>query len=239
MTSPREYTPTGRQELQPGLFPMRTLVLATRNRHKAGEIQAVLGPAFVYLTLADLPAAPEVEEDAATFAGNARKKAETLAVWLAANGSTLAGREVWVLADDSGLEVDALDGAPGVHSARFAAFDTGRPGNSADAENNQKLLRRLDGVPASDRTARFRCVMALTPVPAAGAAPSVTQLFTGVCEGSVLDQPRGTSGFGYDPLFLPQGFELSFAELGEEAKNRISHRARALAGLRDWFAAHP
>ncbi|MBE7500834.1 MAG: RdgB/HAM1 family non-canonical purine NTP pyrophosphatase [Verrucomicrobiales bacterium] len=218
---------------------MRTLVLATRNRHKVGEIQAVLGPAFEYLTLADLPAAPEVEEDAGTFAGNARKKAETLAGWLAANGSALAGREIWVLADDSGLEVDALDGAPGVHSARFAAFDTGRPGNSTDAENNQKLLRRLDGVPASDRTARFRCVMALTPVPAAGAAPSVTQLFTGVCEGSVLDQPRGTGGFGYDPLFLPQGFELSFAELGEEAKNRISHRARALAGLHDWLAAHP
>lgn len=216
---------------------MRTLVLATRNRHKAGEIRAVLGPAFEYLTLAELPAAPDVEEDAVTFAGNARKKAETLAVWLAANGWAPAGREVWVLADDSGLEVDALDGAPGVHSARFAASDTGRPGNSTDAENNQKLLRRLDGVPAADRTARFRCVIALTPVRGAEAMPQDTQLFTGVCEGWILDQPRGAGGFGYDPLFQPHGFELSFAELGEDAKNRISHRARALAGLRDWFAA--
>jgi XTP/dITP diphosphohydrolase len=218
---------------------MRTLVLATRNRHKTAEIRAVLGPTFDYRTLADFPAAPEVEEDATTFAGNARKKAETLAVWLAANGSDLPGRDVWVLADDSGLEVDALGGAPGVHSARFAAYDTGRPGNSTDAENNQKLLRRLDGVPASKRTARFRCVMALTAVHEPESAPAEIHLFTGVCEGRVLAEARGGGGFGYDPLFQPEGFELSFAELGEDAKNRISHRARALAGLHHWLAAHP
>jgi XTP/dITP diphosphohydrolase len=141
----------------------------------------------------------------------------------------------YVLADDSGLEVDALGGAPGVHSARFAALDDGRKGNSSDAENNAKLLRLLAGVPAGKRTARFRCVLSLTPIlhgesPAAMAA--ATEFFDGTCEGRLLEATSGAGGFGYDPLFIPDGFDRTFAELGPEVKNRISHRARALVALR-------
>ncbi|HEY9172620.1 MAG TPA: non-canonical purine NTP pyrophosphatase, partial [Verrucomicrobiae bacterium] len=141
---------------------MLTLLLATRNAHKVGEIRAILGDDLRYLTLNDFPDAPQVIEDAATFAGNASKKAVELARWQAqvCCPQPTAGEEdsFLVLADDSGLEVDALNGAPGVHSARFAALDSGRPGNSTDAENNAKLLRLLQDVPAERRTARFRCV---------------------------------------------------------------------------------
>jgi XTP/dITP diphosphohydrolase len=148
-----------------------------------------------------------------------------------------------VLADDSGLEVDALGGAPGVHSARFAALDTGAPGNSTTAENNAKLLRLLKDVPQDKRTARFRCVVALTPVlrSAEESASPVcyaddleieTELFEGVCEGKIGLTPRGRGGFGYDPLFIPTGYDHTFGELDEGIKNKLSHRARALALLR-------
>jgi len=182
-------------------------------------------------------------EDAGTFAGNARKKAVELARWVYANarGEFQGAEAVCVLADDSGLEVDALQGAPGVHSARFAALD-GRKGNSSDAENNVKLLRLLSQVPAEQRTARFRCVLALSPVRTVGdrgagsegecEPESATRLFEGCCEGRIAFAPSGAGGFGYDPLFLPEGYNSSFAELGEDVKNRISHRARALAALR-------
>ncbi len=217
---------------------MLTFILATRNRHKASEIQAVLGPDCRCLTLAELPGAPAVVEDAPTFAGNARKKALALAEWLRSASLPGGVGDAWVLADDSGLEVDALGGAPGVHSARFAARDTGQPGNSSDAENNAKLLRLLAGVPAERRTARFRCVIALAPTSAAAdLKPGVAQLFEGACEGRILDEPRGNHGFGYDPLFLPDGQARTFAELAEDAKNRLSHRARALAQVRAWLAA--
>jgi XTP/dITP diphosphohydrolase len=202
-------------------------ILATRNQHKVAEVRAILGAAASCRCLRDFPAAPEVVEDAPTFAGNAAKKATALATWLAATGH---GR-CWVLADDSGLEVDALAGAPGVHSARFAALDTGGVGNSADAANTAKLLRLLADVPAVRRTARFRCVLALVEVdpPNPLRAP---ELFDGVCEGQVAFEPKGGNGFGYDPVFLPEGFELTFAELGDAVKNRLSHRARALEKLR-------
>jgi XTP/dITP diphosphohydrolase len=229
---------------------MTTLLIATRNRHKTGEIQAILGPAFRFLTLNDFPAAPAVVEDAATFAGNATKKAVELARWLVANQPAIpaGARPVYVLADDSGLEVDALNGAPGVHSARFAALEgsksAGDAGNSPDAENNGKLLRLLAGVPAAGRTARFRCVIALAPVPPVGGpnvppmsgpADTAVRIFEGSCAGQIQLTPSGAGGFGYDPLFVPDGFAQSFAELGEEVKNRLSHRAQALAGLRTFF----
>ena len=212
------------------------LLLATRNAHKVGEIAAVLGAAARCLSLKEFPAASAVEEDADTFAGNAAKKAAVLAGWLAAEPGR-AGEVTAVLADDSGLEVDALDGAPGVLSARFAALDSGASGNSTDAENNAKLLRLLAGVPMERRTARFRCALALAPV-RADAAPFVLG-FDGACEGRMEFAPRGASGFGYDPLFVPQGFEQTFAELGEDVKNGISHRARALARFRVWLDATP
>ena len=211
---------------------MVPLVIATRNAHKVEEIRAILGARFQCLTLRDFPSAPAVVEDADTFAGNATKKAVELARWLQSPipnpQSSILNSPAFVLADDSGLEVDALHGAPGVHSARFAALDTGADGNSTDAENNAKLLRLLRDVPLEKRVARFRCVLALTPLAGGGA----TELFDGACEGRITFTPGGAKGFGYDPLFVPEGFTQSFAELGEEVKNLISHRAKALEKLR-------
>ena len=146
---------------------MTTLLIATRNAHKVGEIQAILGAEFRCLTLKEFPAAPPVVEDAETFAGNATKKAVELAKWLTTIPRPASSIQ-FVLADDSGLEVDALNGAPGVHSARFAALD--KTENSKDSDNNAKLLRLLKGVPLEKRTARFRCVIALVPVPEIGRA---------------------------------------------------------------------
>lgn len=218
---------------------MHTVLLATRNRHKVGEIRALLGAEHHYLTLADLPGAPALPETGATFAENARQKALALAAWVRAvrpPGVPGPGTPVWVLADDSGLEVDALGGRPGVHSARFAALDTGQPGNSSDADNNAKLRRLLAGVPAAQRRARFRCAVALVPVWPEGGGTVACQLFEGTCEGRIDLAPRGEHGFGYDPLFVPEGMDRTFAELGEAEKNRLSHRARALAHVRDWLA---
>jgi XTP/dITP diphosphohydrolase len=206
---------------------MTCLVLATRNAHKVGEIRQILGGKARVLSQTDFPGAPAVMEDAATFAGNAAKKAESLSAWLAAHTPVgLAGGPFYVLADDSGLEVDVLGGAPGVHSARFAAEDAAGTANSPDAANNDKLLRLLEGIPPEKRAARFRCVLAL-------AAPDqATLLFEGSCEGRITGVLSGAGGFGYDPLFVPDGCAQTFAELGEDVKNTISHRARALAQLR-------
>ncbi|HTD67324.1 MAG TPA: non-canonical purine NTP pyrophosphatase [Candidatus Limnocylindria bacterium] len=225
---------------------MTTLIIATRNAHKVEEIRGILGAAFQFLTLRNLPNAPAVIEDANTFAGNATKKAVELARWVSSQPATFKLQPstlTYILADDSGLEVDALHGAPGVHSARFAALDTEASGNSSDADNNAKLLRLLADVPLGRRTARFRCVIALmpllraeasraSPVCAADEFELQTEIFDGTCEGRISFAPSGTKGFGYDPLFVPDGFQQSFAELGEEVKNRISHRAKALEKLR-------
>jgi XTP/dITP diphosphohydrolase len=223
-----------------------TLLIATRNLHKVGEIQAILGGAFQMLTLEDFPGAPKVVEDAATFAGNAAKKAVALAAWLNSNPSLSDPhpKPTYVLADDSGLEVDALGGSPGVYSARFAALD--KQENSPDADNNAKLLQLLKSVPAEKRTARFRCVVALVrmvDLPGENASPvcyaenpeTITSIFDGACEGKIIGAPRGRNGFGYDPLFVPAGFDKSFAELGDDTKNQLSHRAKALAKLHDHF----
>jgi XTP/dITP diphosphohydrolase len=221
---------------------MTTLLIATRNAHKVGEIQAILGAQFRCLTLKDFPDAPAVIEDADTFAGNATKKAVELAKWLNIQHPMPA----FVLADDSGLEVDALNGAPGVHSARFAALD--KTENSHDADNNAKLLRLLKDVPLEKRAARFRCVIALVPVPhgkTESASPVCfadefeAQFFAGACAGRIQFSASGQGGFGYDPLFVPDGFTQSFAELGEDVKNKLSHRAHALAKLKNYFSKLP
>jgi XTP/dITP diphosphohydrolase len=226
---------------------MTTLLIATRNAHKVGEIRAILGSQFQFLTLNDFTAAPKVIEDAETFAGNATKKAAELARWLAGKNSISNIQHPapdFVLADDSGLEVDALNGAPGVHSARFAALD--KDENSPDADNNVKLLRLLKAVPPEKRAARFRCVIALVPVPGGkieDASPVCfsdeleAQIFDGACEGKIILAPRGQNGFGYDPLFVPDGFTRTFAELGDNVKNQSSHRARALEKLKRFFTA--
>ena len=157
---------------------MTTLLIATRNAHKVGEIRAILGAQFQFLTLNDFPAAPKVVEDAPTFAGNAAKKAVELAHWIQSSGFKVQGSEFFVLADDSGLEVDALSGAPGVHSARFAAdrsadgSSASSAGNTPDADNNAKLLRLLQNVPPEKRTGRFRCVIALVEIGGGASVPA-------------------------------------------------------------------
>lgn len=187
-----------------------SLLVSTRNAHKVGEIRDILGPAFLVQDLSTLPAMPPVEETGVTFEENATLKA--VAASLHFDG--------WVIADDSGLEVDALNGDPGVYSARYA-------GESAtDAANNAKLLEALNGEEA--RSARFRCVIVLARAGRKLAA------FSGEVEGSILYAPQGEGGFGYDPLFVPHGFTGSFAQLPASTKNSLSHRARALEKLRDW-----
>jgi XTP/dITP diphosphohydrolase len=217
---------------------MTTLILATRNAHKIQEITAILGGAFRLLSLKEFAEAPAVAEDQPTLAQNAAKKARSLAKWLTYLPNSefrLPGASASVLADDSGLEVDALNGAPGVHSARFAALDdagsTGGAKNSTDADNNAKLLRLLQSAPRNQRAARFRCVLSLIAVK----PPQATlagHMFEGVCEGRIALEPAGQGGFGYDPLFIPRDHQQSFAELGPAVKNQISHRAQALARMR-------
>ena len=196
------------------------LYLATGNHHKIGEVSAILaasGVAAEVLPPSAVGGMPEVVEDTGTFIGNAMKKAHALAAKIPAGA--------WALADDSGVCVDALDGHPGVESAYYA----GHPCN--DAANNAKLLAALRGVPADRRGAAFHCC--IVAVNTDGRAVS----FEGRCPGRILDTPRGTGGFGYDPLFLPDGFSISYAELDESVKHTISHRARALAKLVAWLRA--
>ncbi|WP_034629629.1 XTP/dITP diphosphatase [Desulfotruncus alcoholivorax] len=183
------------------------IVLATHNEGKVRELRQLLsGSGFEVVSLANYPDVPEVVEDGGTFEANAIKKAVETA---AAVGEIS-------LADDSGLEVDYLDKAPGVHSARFAGPERD------DNANNQKLLQLLKGVPREKRTARFRCVIAVaTP---GGKVATVE----GSCEGIIETQPSGNGGFGYDPLFLVPEYGKTFAELDAETKNAISHRGRAL-----------
>ncbi|MGI6549780.1 MAG: XTP/dITP diphosphatase [Syntrophomonadales bacterium] len=183
------------------------LVIASRNEKKKRELlQIIEGLELDVVTLNEYPNAPEVEEDGLTFRENAIKKAREIAQF---TGCV-------TLADDSGLEVDALGGRPGVYSARFA----GEPSN--DERNNQKLLEMLQGVPAPERGARFRCVIAI-------AFPDGRiETAEGTCEGQIGFTPGGLGGFGYDPLFIPDGFNQTFAELSPEVKNRISHRGKAL-----------
>lgn len=181
------------------------LLIASRNPHKVNEIRAIFNvPGLEILGAADRPDWPDVQEDGATFQANAVKKAISLA---------LAAR-LWTLADDSGLEVAALNNAPGVRSARYA-------GEPADyAANNAKLLQALEGL--TMRAAHFRCVVALSSP--AGRA----QIVEGLCEGDLITETRGAQGFGYDPLFVPRGYCQTFAEMDPELKNQISHRAKAL-----------
>lgn len=185
--------------------------LATSNKGKAAEFGSLLAARgldrIAVLGAAEAGGMPTVEESAESFEGNARLKARAL-------GENVGGAG-WVLADDSGLEVDALGGAPGVRSARFAGE------TASDEANNAKLLRQLEGRTGAERSARFRCCLVLI-------SPAGTEeVFEGVCEGRIAERPAGSEGFGYDPLFVPAGYEATFAELGAPVKNRISHRARA------------
>ncbi|MFM7201836.1 MAG: XTP/dITP diphosphatase [Myxococcota bacterium] len=186
-------------------------VVATRNAKKLRELREVLESMGVALeTLEAYPHAPEVDETGSTFEENAALKAVTVARAL----------DRWVLADDSGLEVDALGGAPGVYSARYSGE------GATDASNRVKLLEALRGVPKEKRAARFVCVICLSSP--AGETLSVRAS----CEGRILDEARGQGGFGYDPLFWVEGYGQTMAELSAEEKHRVSHRGKALRMLR-------
>lgn len=192
--------------------------LASGNAHKVAELQALAAGSGLTVRIRsarEFGGMPPVEEDTGTFVGNARKKARALR-------EKLPGA-IWALADDSGVMVDALGGAPGVESAYYA-------GPQADpAANLAKLVAEMRDVPASKRGARFHCV--LVAIGPAGEE----RVFEGTCEGRLLHAPRGGAGFGYDPLFVPVGHRLSYAELGEDVKNRISHRAQAWARVVAWL----
>jgi XTP/dITP diphosphohydrolase len=190
---------------------VKRIVFASGNKHKVAEIAAMLAPRGWQVE----PLSLTVDEDAPTFAGNAEKKAR----------AALARTGLPSLADDSGLEVDALDGAPGVLSARYAG-----PAQD-DAANNRKLAAALDGVPDAQRTARFRCALCFIDL------DGTCIVREGTVEGSILHAPRGAGGFGYDPLFLVAGTASTMAELTAEQKNRISHRARAMAAMVEALAS--
>lgn len=189
---------------------MRRLLIATKNAHKTSEIRAILGDGWQVEDLTAYPEIPSPDETGTTFVENSSIKA-------------IAASQVfpnYVLADDSGLEVDALGGAPGVESARYSGP------NATDASNRARLLEELSGAASS---ARFRCVMAIAR------AGKVLETFSGSIEGRIVPSERGTGGFGYDPLFVPDGYTETFGQLPLEIKNGLSHRARALAQAREFL----
>lgn len=194
------------------------LFFASGNTHKAAELQSLADASALPVRIVsarEVGGMPAVDEDTGTFVGNARKKALALRARVPADG--------WTLADDSGLCVDALDGAPGVESAYYAG-----PGGDP-AANLAKLVDVMRDVPEPQRAAQFCCVLVL-------AGPGgAEQVFEGRCDGRLLRHPRGGAGFGYDPLFVPAGHTASFAELGDALKNLLSHRARAWARLAEWI----
>jgi XTP/dITP diphosphohydrolase len=183
------------------------LILATRNAHKTEEIRHILGDQFEVLDVTSFPDLPEIEETGTTFLENARLKALGISRHI----------DGWVLADDSGLEVDALGGAPGVWSSSFG----GEEGNHA--KNNERLMREMAGI--TERSARFRCTLVL-------AKNGVEKdFFTGTVEGRIAESPSGNGGFGYDPLFIPEGHFQTMADLGAVIKSTLSHRAEAIRAL--------
>ncbi|MGO9480489.1 MAG: RdgB/HAM1 family non-canonical purine NTP pyrophosphatase [Candidatus Kryptoniota bacterium] len=182
------------------------IVLATHNRHKVEEIKNILlDLEFELLSLDNFPEIGEITEDGTTLEENAKKKA----------GTVYKRTGILSLADDTGLEVDALNGRPGVYSARYS-------GEVATYEdNNKKLLHELKDIPFEKRTANFRCVISIV-------GKNVEEIAIGEVRGKILNEARGKNGFGYDPLFLPDGYDLTYAEMDSELKNKLSHRAKAL-----------
>ena len=203
---------------------MYQIVFATNNKHKLEEIRSILGDDFEVLSLSDIGCHEDIPETSDTLEGNAMQKAQYV--------FDKYGYDCF--ADDTGLEVDALGGKPGIYSARYAALD-GDDSISHDSEANMaKLLRKLEGV--ENRKARFRTVIAL--ITTKDNSPSLIGregvgllLFEGIVNGSIIRERRGGEGFGYDPIFQPEGYDQTFAELGSEIKNHISHRARAVEKL--------
>lgn len=193
---------------------MDTLIIATGNAHKVEEFQILLDALdFNVVSAKTCGGMPDVDETGSTFAANSELKAQAL--------RALAPKGAWVMADDSGLEVDALDGAPGIYSARYAGVD------ASDSDNVDKLLAALKNVAEGERTARFRCVLCLIDHEG-----TVTH-HDGSCEGRIAFEPTGETGFGYDPVFIPDGYKQSFSVLGESVKSGLSHRAKAVTALKN------
>jgi XTP/dITP diphosphohydrolase len=191
---------------------MKKIIIASNNVDKIKEIRCIFGDnLFCFLTLKDIGFEQKILEDQNSFQGNALKKASLI----------MNVTKQLTLADDSGLEVDILNGQPGVYSARFSGT------NATDEENNKKLLKLMEGVPMNERRAQFRCVVAVV------SPDGRSFIAEGVCPGKIGDKARGNNGFGYDPIFIPQGFNRTFAELEDHEKNKISHRSIALKNLKD------
>lgn len=190
---------------------IKKLVFATNNAHKLDEIRAILGDKIEVLSLKDINCDADIPETADTLEGNAALKAEYI----------YKNYGLDCFADDTGLEVEALGGAPGVYSARYAGGD----GHDSEA-NMRKLLKELDG--EQNRKAQFRTAICLIE-------QGEEHLFEGIVKGSIIEQKRGVSGFGYDPVFMPEGYEETFAEMGNAEKNKISHRARAVEKLCEYL----
>lgn len=195
------------------------IVFATNNKNKLAELRSILGDNAEILSLADIDCHTDIPETGTTLEQNALQKAQYV----------FDHYGLSVFADDTGLEVEALGGAPGVYSARYA----GGEGHDSEA-NMAKLLREL--ADKDHRKARFRTVIALIEIREGGQAPLVHQ-FEGVCPGSITREKRGGAGFGYDPIFMPDGYDKTFAELGMDVKNHISHRAKAVARLVEYLSA--
>jgi XTP/dITP diphosphohydrolase len=202
---------------------MKTICIATRNENKVHEMGPVLAPYWIVKSSVNYPEMAEIEEieeTGDTFLANATLKAI----------ATSHAIEDYVIADDSGLECDALDGAPGVFSARYGGIP------SSTERNNAKLLQELDRVGAKtpqQRSARFRCVLALA------LGGELVTSFEGTCEGTIALGPKGTNGFGYDPLFIPQGYARTFGQLTEKTKMGLSHRGLALKRFVEWCKTNP
>lgn len=192
---------------------MKRIVFATNNAHKLEELRRLLADEYEVLGLADIGCKSDIPEDADSFEGNALAKAS----WVRNHYG------LDCIADDSGLEVDALGGAPGVHSARFAGE------NHDDAANRRLLLKKLSAIPSEKRSARFRTAICLIQ------GEEKPKFFDGVVEGRIINEERGNGGFGYDSLFIPDGFTLTFAELPPEKKDAVSHRGNAVRKLKDFF----
>lgn len=194
------------------------LYLATANAHKVEEFSRLFAEAGLEVQVrsaTEVGGMPPVDEMEPDFVGNARLKAQAL--------GERVGPDDWVLADDSGLEVAVLGGEPGVRSARYAGPD------ATDAENRAKLLERLNGVEPADRQGQFVCVLVLQ------GPKKQENIFAGVCRGRIVSGEKGHHGFGYDPVFVPEGLEQTFAEVGPSVKDRLSHRGRALGELVKWL----
>ena len=195
---------------------MKQLIVATGNAHKVEEFNQLLdGCGFEVLSAKVCGGMPDVVEDGDRFAANAAIKARAL--------KSIAPRDAWVVSDDSGLEVDSLGGAPGIYSARYAGE------GASDFDNLNKLLVEMQNMIEDERSARFKCVLCLID------PEGNEQFFEGACEGQIGRASTGTSGFGYDPVFVPTAYTHSFAELGESVKSQLSHRAKAVQALRKSF----